>query len=248
MPTFKPFEKGAQQPRPLEKKNTTTPPEGEWQAWSFNTLTADTLVEDQPGATQKKTFKAQEELKKLKQQARQEAFEKGFQEGHDKGHAEGYAAGKKQAEAEVEAAYKTRCETTLAPLNQMLGMLDTAMKRMDEQLAESLVQLAVTVGRQLAGEALQAHPDEILALVREIIHEDPFIKDRPILLLHPEDAEIVEQYLSDELKAHGWRVRLDEKLERGGCRLVSAQGEIDATIEARWERIVSQLRGRNEAT
>ncbi|WP_258807818.1 flagellar assembly protein FliH [Pseudidiomarina sp. CB1] len=242
MPTFKPFNKAAQ---PLEEK-PAAPPEGEWQAWSFKTLQADSESPAVTKAPQKGSFKAQEELKQLREHARTEAYEKGYQEGFEKGSAEGYSAGKETAEKEVEKAFEERCQTTLSPLNNMLSELEGALQSIDEQLAESLVQLAVTVGRQLAGEALQTHPEEILTLVREIIHEDPFIKDRPTLLLHPEDAQIVQEHLNDELKTHGWRVRHDEKLERGGCRLISSQGEIDATIEARWERIISQLRGRSE--
>ncbi|WP_258239647.1 flagellar assembly protein FliH [Pseudidiomarina homiensis] len=242
MPTFKPFNKAAQ---PLEKKPAAQP-EGEWQAWSFKTLQAESASPAVTKTPQKGSFKAQEELKQLREQARTEAYEKGYQEGFEKGSAEGYSAGKETAEKEVAQAFEERCQTTLSPLNNMLSELEGALQSIDEQLAESLVQLAVTVGRQLAGEALQTHPEEILTLVREIIHEDPFIKDRPTLLLHPEDAPIVQEHLNDELKTHGWRVRQDEKLERGGCRLVSSQGEIDATIEARWERIISQLRGRSE--
>lgn len=43
--------------------------------------------------------------------------------------------------------------------------------------------------------------------------------------------------LGGELQAAGWQLRADDSLARGGCRVRSASGEMDASLESRWKRV-----------
>jgi len=190
-------------------------------------------------------FEHQSELRKLREQARQEAYEEGLKSGRDEGYQagleQGLAAGREQGLTE----YNQQLEQALAPLSELIKAADEALLGVETHLSESLLQLALTVGRQLAGEALAANPEHILALIRDILHEDLMLTEKPVLLLHPEDLKLTQQHLEQEIAAIGWKLRGDERLERGGCRLLSADGELDATIETRWQRIIHQLRGRH---
>nr|MBP9956812.1 flagellar assembly protein FliH [Pseudomonas sp.] len=42
----------------------------------------------------------------------------------------------------------------------------------------------------------------------------------------------------------GWQLQPDELVSRGGCRVNSASGELDATWESRWDSLLEQLRHR----
>ena len=53
---------------------------------------------------------------------------------------------------------------------------------------------------------------------------------------------MIETYLKDELAAGGWTVRTDPAIERGGCRANSATGEVDGTLQTRWERVAATIR------
>lgn len=190
-------------------------------------------------------FDQQSELRQLREQARQEAFEEGLKAGREAGFQAGHEEGLKAGREEGKAEYNVQLKKALAPLADLIKEADTAVQGMDAHLSESLLQLALTVGRQLAGEALAANPEQVLELIRAILHEDPMLTDKPVLLLNPEDLELVKQHLEQEIATVGWKLRADDRLERGGCRLISANGELDATIETRWQRIVHQLRGRH---
>jgi len=62
-----------------------------------------------------------------------------------------------------------------------------------------------------------------------------------VLVLNPEDANLVRQMLAYEYQESVWRVIEDPHMARGGCRIETAEGELDATVETRWKRIVSAL-------
>ncbi len=47
--------------------------------------------------------------------------------------------------------------------------------------------------------------------------------------------------LGERLKQGGWEIVEDAQLSRGGCRLEATECEIDATLERRWERVVSAI-------
>ncbi|CAB0151053.1 Flagellar assembly protein FliH [Pseudidiomarina piscicola] len=239
MPTFKPFELNA------NNHETAATADQEWTSWDFQRLPkrSTAATDEAANAQESASFEPQSELKQLREKARAEAFQQGLEQGREQGFTEGYKDGQEQAQKATEEAFTERCSKTLTPLSSMVEHFNQAVAKLDEQFAESLVQLALTVGKQLAGEALEVHPEQILTLVREILHEDPFIKDRPTLLLHPDDHTLVAEHLATELQQAGWKLRHDERVGRGGCRLVSEHGELDATLETRWQRITEQLRG-----
>ena len=168
-----------------------------------------------------------------------------MQQGQTEGYQTGLEQGLKEGREQGLAQYTTKTIDAIAPLGLLIKEADTALQGVETHMAESMLQLALTVGRQLAGEALAANPEQVLELIRAILHEDPMLNDKPVLLLHPSDLKLAQQHLERELAAIGWKLRADDRLERGGCRLVSADGELDATIETRWQRIIHQLRGRH---
>jgi len=218
----------------------------QWRSWNMEPLSAKQRRDaSQQQKAEQAQFDQQSELRQLREQARQEAFEEGLKAGREAGFQAGHEEGLKAGREEGKAEYNVQLKKALAPLADLIKEADTAVQGMDAHLSESLLQLALTVGRQLAGEALAANSEQVLELIRAILHEDPMLTDKPVLLLNPEDLELVKDHLEQEIATVGWKLRADDRLERGGCRLISANGELDATIETRWQRIVHQLRGRH---
>ncbi|QFT86634.1 Flagellar assembly protein FliH [Halomonas sp. THAF12] len=190
----------------------------------------------------------QRALDQLREQARQEAREEGLREGREAGHAEGLAQGLEEGRRQAREELERRLEETLAPLLPLARHFEEALADLDEALSEDLVDLALATGRQLAGEALEARPEQVLTLIRELLHSEPPLIGQQRLWLHPRDLELVTRHLGGELEAAGWRLQPDDQLSRGGCRVTSQRGELDATWETRWQAIQDQLRRRQPST
>jgi flagellar assembly protein FliH len=214
-----------------------------WQRWemaSVNRLEVDFAplvvsaappIEPQASAPQLDV----EELARLRLEAQQTGAVEGRQQGFAQGHSDGFAAGLAMVQAQAQS------------LRTLLLALPAALCAAEREVADDLMALALDIARQVVPH--QAPPTEaqpILALVRELLHMEPALNGTPRLLLHAEDAALVQQYLADDLQAAGWRIRTDISITRGGCRVHAASGARDATLETRWERVAAAL-GRSAA-
>jgi len=161
------------------------------------------------------------ELENLRQQA--------HDEGHAQGHDAGYAAGIQQAHTEA------------AQIHTLLQNLQDALNQVDEQLAQSLLDLSLEVARKMTGEILQAKPEVILKIVSDAISSLPHFNQNAHLILHPDDAELVRKQMGEQLSHAGWKIFTDTQIERGGCRVETAHSQVDATTEARWKRITESI-------
>ncbi|MFC5475996.1 flagellar assembly protein FliH [Paraherbaspirillum soli] len=172
------------------------------------------------------------ELNRLRQEAQQAGAEEGRQQGYAEGKTEGYAVGLEAAQAEADS------------LRTLLRAMPAALRSADRAVADDLLSLALDIARQVVRQALNVEPELILAAVRELLQTEPALSGTPRLLLHTDDAALVKQYLAEDLQAAGWLVRIDPAISRGGCRVQAASGELDATMETRWQRVAVAL-GRN---
>jgi flagellar assembly protein FliH len=146
----------------------------------------------------------------------------------------GYEEGRKRAAAEA-----GRIAAVAAAFTSETGELD-------QQIAQQTLDLALEVARQMLRGALQARPDLILPVVQEAIRSLPVLGEDRRLHLHPEDAELARSNLGESLAASGWKILEDSGVARGGCRACTSHGEVDATVDSRWRRIVASL-GRDDA-
>ncbi|MFW6258026.1 MAG: flagellar assembly protein FliH [Halochromatium sp.] len=192
------------------------------------------------------------ERKKAREAGYQEGYREGLQagqsEGHTQGHAEGHAQGLAQGREEARQELQQRLQETLDPVRNLATHFSQALAQLDDDIASELVELALATGRHLAGAALDAHPAQVVELVRQLLHSEPAMFGRPRLWLHPKDHALVSQALGQELEAAGWALQPDDQVSRGGCRVTSANGELDATWESRWESVRQQVRGRSSTS
>lgn len=161
-----------------------------------------------------------EEIEAMYEQARRDGEKAGFDEGM------------KKAQAEA------------AQLTKLVRAMDGALDALGAEVAEEIATLAIALARQMVGEALQATPEAVVAVVREALQQVPQGKVR--IHLHPEDVKLVRKHLDDQLETGHHHLIEDTAVARGGCRLEATGCDIDATVQTRWERVLSGI-GRGEA-
>ena len=197
---------------------------------------------DKHGAADDRAFQQQSELRAMREKTRaaahQEGYTAGFAEGREKGYAEGLRASREAGEREL----AERRRELVEPLVALVNGLREALEQLDTDIGDSLADVALVAGRQLAGDALQAKPEQIRTLIRELLREEPLFSGQPCLRLHPDDLALVDTQLADELGATGWKVQVDATLERGGCRVTGPEGELSATREVRWQALLARAR------
>ncbi len=225
----------------------------QWQQWHMNQLSTD---KGKPAGTVKPANTAKVKAVPKPKNAETQAREKGFKEGVTQGKKEGLQAGLEEGRSKGfeqgleegrAAARQENAEEIKRQLKFLLPLAENfanAINLTEEDVATDLVELAMSIGNQLALGTLKTNPQVILKLVKDLFNIDLNPTARPQLILNPEDLQLVEEHLGDELANMGWQTKGDESISRGGCLVKSHTGEINATWEARWEALMSRKRQR----
>lgn len=168
---------------------------------------------------------AAEQLVKQREEARQQGYEEGFAQGRTAGLESGRADAARE----------------LTHLRQIAEAFGNEVARANETVADDMLNLALDLSKAMLKTALKVRPELVLPIVGEAIRYLPSLQQPMLLVLNPQDAEIVRNHMADELAKAGWRVTEDMQMERGGCRVETASNQIDAASTVRWQRIADTL-------
>lgn len=151
------------------------------------------------------------------------AHEQGYRDGLARGHAEGFATG----QAEV--------RRLVAQIEGILDGFTRPLSRLDDEVAESLAELAVRVAGSLLGPAYSADPALLADLVREALDAVGTSQRDVELRLHPDDMGVLYPHLAG---LDGVRLTNDSTLARGELRVHSESVRIDGTLAARLQAVL----------
>lgn len=181
-------------------------------------------------------------LQAEREQLREAARQAGHAEGYALGHAQGLAAGQTEGQAqglasghaEGSAQAQARLDAQAKALQAVAAQAREAVDGLAHGMTGALTRLALQIARHVVADTLAQHPAAVSHLVRQMLQEHAADALPVQLLVNPEDAAIIEANLGEALKEAGWRVVPDATVARGGCRVRSRLGEIDASLETRW--------------
>ena len=152
--------------------------------------------------------------------------------------AEGYAEGM--------AAGRVEGEQACGRMKQLAESFSSTLDNLDFRLADMVLELALDVARQVVAGELAARPERILDVVNLALKQMAETSREARLLLNPDDAALVRPHLDQVLDKNRLRIVEDVRIVRGGCLIETAQGDLDATLPARWRQVV-QVLGANQA-
>jgi len=160
---------------------------------------------------------AEAELARLREAARAE------------GYAEGVAAGRLEA------------ELTCGRMKQLAESFGNTLDNFDFRLADMVLELSLDVARQIVAGELAARPERVLDVINLAMKQMAETSREARLLLNPEDAALVRPHLEQVLDKSRLRIVEDIRIVRGGCLIETSQGDLDATLPARWRQVVQVL-------
>lgn len=237
-------------------EDSRTPPENEFDALAEAPETPDVfqamtehpdLAPSKPGLSPADCSEAleivrktEEEMAALKEETcrqcillEQEAYDKGFAAGET----DGLRAGEKKMQNLAEA------------LSAIIDSLSGLRGELVKQYETELLDLILAVCRKIIYCEVSLDSRVIRETVRHILTDAP--AGQPITLrLNPKDMEAVEELISSaEVSATDMnRVTLksDTSVSRGGCRMETPHGDMDAVIETRIKHVYDALKRTNE--
>lgn len=183
---------------------------------------------------------AQKEAEALRKQGKAEGLAEGKAEGLAKGLEEGMKAGREQALAE----HKQQLSALVGSLSSGLADFDRSRRELAEAGVRDVLELAIAVAERVTKRQGALDASVAVANVAEALKMVSHASDVRIAI-NPAQKGTLEEALP-KLKLQ-WptlkhvEVVADAMVAAGGCRLFTAQGEVDGDIEEQIKRVVSDL-------
>ncbi|ABO50916.1 Flagellar biosynthesis/type III secretory pathway protein-like protein [Desulforamulus reducens MI-1] len=169
--------------------------------------------------------KAEAEARQMREQAKQAGWQEGITAS--------------QAEAE-----KIRQQASDV-LRQSKEIYRQTLGKMEAEI----VDLAVDIAERVVLTQLAVEPRTIMEIARECMD---MVKNKPLVNLYVNhaDYQMVQEGKNELLQGLPGKVEMnilvDNGITPGGCRIETDQGQVDATLETRWQEVFKVLYGKEE--
>lgn len=159
--------------------------------------------------------------------------------------AEGFEAGRLEGLTEVRLELEPSAQALVAAAAAVAAEQAGRTAALERQAVE----LALKIAEKVVAGALEARPELVVDVVAGALRT--FIdRERVVVAVHPEDADLVRESIDAVAAAMGGiahvDVQADRRVTRGGAVVRTEAGEVDGTVEAKLDRareaIVRELR------
>jgi flagellar assembly protein FliH len=155
---------------------------------------------------------------------------------------EAFAKGFAQGERAGAEAARERGEAMLRRLTQTIEELTTLRAQMIHQTERQMVQLALAVARRIVHREVSLDQDLLIAMARVAL--DRLGESAEVTVrLHPEEFEAISAARAADWTGASVKVVADARVGRGGCRVESDFGMLDAGIDAQIQELARALLG-----
>jgi flagellar assembly protein FliH len=157
------------------------------------------------------------------------AYAEGFEQGRQAGLQAGYNEGRALASTEA------------AQIHVVAQAAQAALHALGDTLARKTVALAAAIAQKIMQREIQSCPASVLDIVRDALTLLPDGEQRVRIVVNRADLALVRDALTQEASLPEGVVAGSDDVARGGCRIVSPSGEIDATLQTRIKRVLEAL-------
>jgi flagellar assembly protein FliH len=157
------------------------------------------------------------------------AYAAGFEQGKQAGIKAGYGEGRARVQAEA------------AQIHTVAQAAQAALQALGDTLAHKTVTLAAAIAQKILQHEIQNCPDGLLAVVRDALTLLPDNAGRVRIVVNSADVERVRAAMTGNTPLADYVVAGADEVQRGGCRIVSPGGDIDATLATRTARVLEAL-------
>jgi flagellar assembly protein FliH len=151
-------------------------------------------------------------------------------------YAAGYAKGQLAAERESSRQLEMLTARLAATIEEIGALRPAAMRRAEREL----VQLALSMAARIVRREIDIDPDLLLVIARVAVDR---LGERAAAVVHLHPADHARLAPTQAEAPNSLDLVADENVPRGGCRIESAFGEIDAGIDAQIRELSRELIG-----
>lgn len=153
----------------------------------------------------------------------------------------GYQDGYRDGLVALENFKQSFAQQATSQIGALLQGFDEQLAALDGQIAQALAHSAVLLAQQVLRAELNSHPEVVARVAAEAVNAVMLSARHIAVHVHPADLPLVAEGAAEALQARGARLSADASIPRGGVRVESDVGEVDARIAARWAQAAAAL-------
>ncbi len=154
---------------------------------------------------------------------------------------QGYQDGYRDGMVALDGFKQSYAQQTTAQIGTLVANLTAALDGLQQDMAQGVAAIATELARRVVRHELAAEPERIARVATEAIDAMMLSAKHMVLRVHPDDLAFVQAGCAEQLAARGARVVADSAVTRGGCRVESDIGGVDATVEERWRQAIARI-------
>ena len=154
---------------------------------------------------------------------------------------QGYQDGYRDGLVALESFKESFASQTSGQMAQVLQALDKELGQLEQQLASSVARVATELARQVVRSELATRPTLVADVAREAVNAVLMSARHINVQVNPDDHALVARGCEEALLARGARLLAHPAIARGGCRVESDVGVIDAGLAMRWAQATQAL-------
>jgi len=145
-----------------------------------------------------------------------------------------YHAGFEQGERAGEKLAHQKIEPTIHTFQAVIDAISQDRQTLILQHEQDLIKVAFAIAQQVIRATVKFNPDVVKEIVESALGKVAK-SQRVVLFVSPYDRQMIEQYMRKR-EGGDWppehlTIQTDDTIARGGCRVETDTGDIDATIE-----------------
>lgn len=153
----------------------------------------------------------------------------------------GYQDGYRDGLAALESFKQSFAAQMTARIGDLIARFDADFLALERRIAEAVAEAAIEVARQVVRTELMLNAGVVAQVAREAVAALLLSARHVTVYVHPDDIALVQAGAGEALEARAARLLADATVERGGVRVESDIGRIDATLATRWRLACASL-------
>ena len=153
----------------------------------------------------------------------------------------GYQDGYRDGLVALEGFKQSFASQTTTQVGALVRSVGEQLDALQQEMARALAVTATALARQVLRSELAVRPETVSQVAEQALDALLLSARHIVLRVHPDDHALISAGSVEAIAARGARLVADPLVARGGCRLESDIGLVDATIDERWRRAVASL-------
>ena len=153
----------------------------------------------------------------------------------------GYQDGYRDGLVALENFKQSFAQQATAQIGALLDAFDSQFAELDALVAKAVTNTAVQLAQQVLRCELAQRPELVATVAAEAVNAVMLSARQIAVHVHPQDLPLVAEGAEEALSARGARLHADASVARGGVRVHSDVGDIDARIAVRWAQAAAAL-------